>query len=69
MDLKYDLKRHPVYRFTADAGQEPYVYGKDLMSGSSVRTVWIRKIKEEENEKKRQKKEKDLLIFSEEEFG
>ena len=69
MDLKYDLRKHSMYRFTADAGQEPYVYGRDIMSETSVYTVEIRKIKEEENEKKRQKKEKDLLIFTEEEFG
>ena len=39
MDLKYDLTKHPKYRFTADGDGEPFIHGKVTGSKATVHLI------------------------------
>ncbi len=64
MDLKYDIRKHPNYRYTAEGGAEPYRYGEDLLSIASVRLDPADFTEEELAEYE----DRDYLIFTEEEL-
>ena len=68
MDLKYDLRRHPDYPLTAEAGGGYYGESRDVLS---IAGLYAEPLTEEEKEKQEKKSEKtkgDFLIFTEDEL-
>ncbi|MBQ4240306.1 MAG: hypothetical protein II672_04275, partial [Oscillospiraceae bacterium] len=63
MDLKYDIRKHPMYRFTPESGAVTSREGPDEGGMITLTAVAV-----PEQEEERKEDAMDLLIFTEEEL-
>ena len=68
MDLKYDLRKHPDYPLTAEAGGGLYGGSRDVLSFAGLYAEPLTEEEKEKQEKKSEKPKGDFLIFTEDEL-